>query len=149
MMKLFEKSCGFSLIELMVVVAIVGVLGAIAYPAYLDSVRKSNRSEAMSELNDAIQRFQRCYTVYGTFKPTTPTNACPIYQQLKNGGSYITNGRGFYQIMLATGADAITDASVKVVATAIKAPQTTDTKIGPCTDLKLNQNGVREPTRCW
>ena len=37
---------GFTLIELMIVVAIVAILAAIAYPAYTESVRKGRRAEA-------------------------------------------------------------------------------------------------------
>lgn len=48
----YHASRGFTLIELMVVVAIVAILAAIAYPSYLDSVRKSRRSEAISTLEN-------------------------------------------------------------------------------------------------
>ncbi|GGY80644.1 type IV pilin [Cellvibrio zantedeschiae] len=134
---------GFTLVELMAVIAIVAVLGAVAYPSYLQSVRKSNRAEAKSELSDAIQRFQRCYTVFGTFKPAS---GCPIYEDLKNGGAYVSHGKGFYQIKLDT-VTAISDTTVKLVATAIKAPQTSDT--ASCRTLTLNQVGLKTPTDCW
>ncbi len=39
---------GFTLIELMIVVAIVGIIAAIAYPAYTQYMVKSNRSAAQS-----------------------------------------------------------------------------------------------------
>ena len=37
---------GFTLIELMVVVAIIGIMGAIAYPSYDSYMKKSRRSDA-------------------------------------------------------------------------------------------------------
>ena len=51
---------GFTLIELMIVVAVVAILAAIAYPSYVDSVRKARRSEAIAALG-AIQQAQERY----------------------------------------------------------------------------------------
>jgi type IV pilus assembly protein PilE len=50
---------GFTLIELMIVVAVVAILVAIAYPSYLNQMRKSNRAEAMSYLMDLANRNQQ------------------------------------------------------------------------------------------
>jgi type IV pilus assembly protein PilE len=44
--RLTHAAKGFTLIELMIVVAVVGILAAIAYPSYQDSVRKSRRADA-------------------------------------------------------------------------------------------------------
>jgi type IV pilus assembly protein PilE len=50
---------GFTLIELMVVVAIVAILAAIAIPSFADQMRKSRRAEAVSSLQDAQLRLER------------------------------------------------------------------------------------------
>jgi len=47
---------GFSLLELMIVVAVIGILSSIAYPAYVDNVRRSRIADATSEL--ATRRVQ-------------------------------------------------------------------------------------------
>lgn len=52
---------GFTLIELMVVVAVIGILAAIAYPAYTNNVRKSNRAEAKAIIMEAAGRQEKLF----------------------------------------------------------------------------------------
>lgn len=44
------NSKGFSIIELMVVMAIIGILGVVAYPSYQDFIRTGNRADVMAQL---------------------------------------------------------------------------------------------------
>lgn len=55
-------SFGFTLLELMIVVAIVAVLAGIAYPSYQDSIRKARRADAKAALLEAAGRQERFYT---------------------------------------------------------------------------------------
>lgn len=55
-------SKGFSLIELLIVVAVVGILAAIAYPSYVDAITQSRRADAKTTLLDIAQRIERFYS---------------------------------------------------------------------------------------
>jgi len=61
---------GFTLIELMIVVAVVAILSAIAYPSYAEYVRRGHRAEARAGLLQAAQWLERAATATGTYPLT-------------------------------------------------------------------------------
>lgn len=65
---------GFTLIELMIVVAIIGILAAVALPAYQDYTARSQMSEALSLAGGARTAVTEFYTNEGNF-PLTNTSA--------------------------------------------------------------------------
>jgi len=58
---------GFTLIELMVVVAVVAILASIAIPSYQEQVRKSRRAQAKADLVEYMQGAERFFTVNNTY----------------------------------------------------------------------------------
>lgn len=61
------RGAGFTLIEVMIVLAIVGVLVAIALPAYTDYIARARRADARTQLVQAAQFMQRFYAANDSF----------------------------------------------------------------------------------
>jgi type IV pilus assembly protein PilE len=133
---------GFTLIELMIAVAIVAIIAGIAFPSYMESVRKSNRADAKSELSDVAQRLQRCFTAYSSYNNA----ACGVAAAVTDPNT-ITSREGFYEI------SGVIDAATYTL-TATPIAGTTQDNDAKCTAFSLNQAGARTATGslgndCW
>lgn len=66
------KTRGFTLVELMIVIAIIGIISAIAFPSYQSYMNKSRRSDAKVALSKMADRQERYYLQNNTY--TTAVN---------------------------------------------------------------------------
>ena len=83
-----QRVRGFTLIELMIVVAVVAILAAIAYPSFNEQVRKSRRAEAaahMGSIKLSIERWRADNPSYATFPADRITNTAHYSFQLQAG----------------------------------------------------------------
>jgi type IV pilus assembly protein PilE len=82
---------GFSLIELMIVVAIVAILGSIAYPSYIAQVTQARRTDAQAVLMEAAQFMERFYTENNRYDQDTGgtgvTLPAPLQESPRDGGT--------------------------------------------------------------
>ncbi len=135
---MFQPSKGFTLIEVMIVVAIIGILAAIAYPSYDEYVKRANRAEGQALLNDAAARQERFFSQ--NFKYATGISA--LY-----GGEATTktSETNKYTLTVSTAAG---DGGYTLKANA----QFSDVR---CGDLTLNalgkkgNGGNRDEDYCW
>lgn len=65
-----RPAAGFTLIEVMIVVAVIAILTAIALPSYQEYVRRGHRSEARAGLQQASTWLERAATAQGTYPLT-------------------------------------------------------------------------------
>jgi type IV pilus assembly protein PilE len=62
---------GFTLIEIMIVIAIIGIVITIAAPSYTEYLKKGRRAEVVSLLSEQAQTLERFYTRNNTYTNVT------------------------------------------------------------------------------
>jgi len=93
---MLKNKKGFTLIELMIVVAIIGILAAIAIPNYMSYTCKSKQSEAKSILGDMRTLQETYFAEYDTYASSTANlgfktpKGEPRYTYETSGGEHFT-----------------------------------------------------------
>ena len=134
-----NKATGFTLIELMIVVAIIGILMAISVPAYQGYVLRSHRADAHSSLLDLAARQERHIAQYNRY-------ANVITADDQTGLNMAANSKkGYYTLGAAACAGGVIANCYTITATAVGS-QANDTG---CTSLTYNSVGTKTPAACW
>ena len=135
-----KPQIGFSLIELMVVIAIVGIIAAIAYPSYSSHLIKGRRASAQAHLMDIAQRQQQYLLDARTYASSVPALSMTTPSDV--AASYTID-----VCLIATGACAAPGGTPPTFA-AIAAPRAGTAQAGDGT-LSIDQSGVKLPTNKW
>ncbi|WP_349343778.1 type IV pilin protein [Marinobacter sp. MMG032] len=129
------RNRGFTLIEVMIVVAIIGIIAAVAYPSYRQNIMSTHRANAQADLMELAQWMERKYLQQnydytGGGTPTLPQTKSP------------ESGAAMYNLTLS----AVAKNSFTLVATPVGG-QTDDR----CGTLTLEHTGEKKAAEsdCW
>lgn len=118
---------GFTLIELMIVVAIIGILAAVAYPSFQSYILHSRRADALTALSQDQVIIERCYAQNFSYSQTCAALPIPA-----------VSPQGFYSVILTN----LTATTYTLTAT----PTGSQIKDTQCASLIIDQANQKSAT---
>ncbi|MEZ5491491.1 MAG: type IV pilin protein [Gammaproteobacteria bacterium] len=150
---------GYTLIEILIVVAILGILAAVAIPSYQNSVLASNRSVAQAALLDVANRQEQFYLDNRTYTTDLANLGYPAAMVFSNGGNSAVAVNSNHSLVVSSSTERVYFVQVnKANATTFAisaAPQLSQAGDGECGSLSLTSTGVKAETGsgtasdCW
>lgn len=133
-----RRTAGFTLIELVIVVAIVAILTALAYAGYEFAVRKARRGTAQACLTETAQAMERFYTLHLNYAQDDDDNPPPAPSCSQDVDDH-------YAIRFAEDEPTATTYIIEAVPLG---GQRRDTVCGE--KMSIDQQGAKEPAGdCW
>ena len=127
---------GFTLIEILIVMALIGIIAAIAIPSYSNGVMKSKRQIGKAELMKVISRQEQFFVnnkSYATDLTNLGYSTNPYF--IDDQGNEIAAGTSIYQVSLI--APTATGFSVRVT------PQNAQTSDTQCASMEITSTGQK------
>lgn len=137
------KNSGFSLIEMMIVVAIIGIITAVALPSYTSYVTRSKRTECRSAVMQVMQQQERYYTQQNAYLGFTSAATGVAMKQFSG------EAQGTSACLLSAAACTGSALSACVIVTAT--PVRADPEVG---NITMQSDGTKgcsgtNQSKCW
>lgn len=131
-----NRARGFTLIELMIVIAVLAIIIALGYPSYRDQVMKARRADGKAFLLEIADRQERYYADRSTYTKTIT--------ELGFDDAIATDG--YYQAEITEAPTGDLTLSYTITVTPLGTQQK-----DKCASFTVNSQGVRtaSPADCW